>query len=136
MANLKEILDSFQVKTPEQFYQKLNTKDFTFFIYSQKKEGNRLGFLTKIQEKEGLEDLLKSWESTMEKDFDNFFTILDKKGSALSPSFKEVKYKEITFRYLTFPQPNLGICWAISDGYFIFNASGESMLKTIEKLLE
>jgi len=136
LANLKEILDSFGVKTPEQFYQKINPEKFTIFIYSQKKGGNRLGFVTKIQKKETLTDLLKSWEPTMEENFDNLLKILGKEGTAISPSFKEKQYKGITFRYLDFLQPNLGICWAISDDYFIFNSGGESMLKTIEKLLE
>ena len=136
LANLREILDSFGVKTPEQFYQKINPEKFTIFIYSQKKGGNRLGFVTKIQEKEGLSDLLKNWEPIMEENLNNLFKILGKEGAAPSPSFKEKEYKGITFHYLDFPQPNLGICWAISNDYFIFNSGGESMLKTIEKLLE
>jgi len=133
VLGLKEFFAALAVETPTTFYDKVNN-DFTLFIYSSQ-ETNRLGFIAEIKEADLLY-LLKYWEETMEADFENFSVLLGKTSPALVSSFKESTYKDTAFRYLSFPQENFGICWAMVDNYFIFTFSGESMIKTIDKINE
>jgi len=132
LSSLSEIFAAFQIKTPENFFQKLG-ENYTFFIFSQE-AGKRLGFIVEIKEKEGLSDLLKSWEPTMEKDFENFFALLGKEKPALSTRFKDENYEEINFRFQTFTSQDLGICYSIFNNYFLLTSSWESFGKTIDGL--
>lgn len=133
ILGLKEFYEVFEIKTPENFYQKLEN-DFTLFIYPQK-EGKRLGFVSEIKEKEGFSELLKSWESTIEKDFKNLFILLGQEKPALVPYFKEEEYKNVTIKFQTISTADLGICYGIFDKYFIFTTSWESIKKVIDKLV-
>lgn len=146
-ASLQEFLEAFQIKTPENFYQKLGER-YTLFIYSQGALGKRLGFITKIADyyppatlppeqapKENLADLLRSWEETMEGDTEGLFTILGKEEPALVPYFRNGDYKEVAFRFQTFTRADLGICYSIFEDYFILTSSWESITKTIDKLI-
>ena len=145
--SFKEFLEGFQIKTPEGFYQGLG-EDFTLFAYSQATD-KRLGFIIKIGEKENFKNLLESWEETMEEDFGNLFFLMGKEGSALIPIFRDANYKGVVFRYQTFSKKDLGICYSIfqqtqdgeltepiSEEFFIFTSSYESMTKVIDKLYE
>jgi len=134
ILGLKEFFEVLGIKAPENFYQKLEN-DFTLFIYYQE-EGKRIGFITKITEIEGLKELLKSWEPAMEEDFENFFKIMGKTGTALVPYFKNASYLGVSFRYQTFSIPHFGICYSISDPYFIFTSSGKSIMKIVEQLVK
>ncbi len=148
ILGLKEFFQAFQVKTPDGFFDKLDN-DFTLFIYSgtqaatkgeeedlssSPKETNRLGFVVKVKTKEGLADLLNSWEGTMEKDSEGLFKVLGKEGPALASHFKETNFEETTFRFLTISKADFGICYALSGDYFIFATSFEGMEKAIEKI--
>lgn len=132
VVNLEEFLNSFQVLTPENFEQKLDT-DFTLFVYSQKEE-KRIGFLVKIKEKEGLLALLKSWEGSMEKDFESLFLLMGKAQPALISYFRDGNYKEKTFRFQTFSRADFGIVYSAIDDLFVFTSSWESMKEIIDKL--
>ena len=70
----------------------------------------------------------------MEKDLEPVSALLGKTGPSLTPAFREAAYKDTVFRYLSFPPENLGICWTLVDNYFILTFSGESMIKTIDKI--
>ena len=131
---LKEFFEVFQVQTPENFYNNLND-DFTLFIFSSLPAENRLGFVARTENPAVLRSILESWEKTLEKDTDNLFVILGKKG-AKSPFFQKFAYKNTAIHYLSFSEENFGICWAIIDNYFIFTSSGESIIKTIDKIKE
>lgn len=133
VLGLREFFEAFEVKAPETFYNKVNN-DFTLFIYSSRGT-NRLGFVTEIKEAD-LFYLLKQWEETMEADFENFSVFLGKTSPAFVPYFRESAYEDTVFRYLSFPPENFGLCWAITDNYFILTFSGESMIKTIDKINE
>ncbi len=132
VPGLKEFLDTFQAKTPEDFYQKLSD-EFTLFIYSQK-EGNRLGLVTKIETKEGLPEILRFWEDIMETDLSNFFAFLGKDKPALKDYFTKTAYHQGVIRCQTFTEEDFEACYLITDNYFIFTSSLESMKKTIDKL--
>ena len=136
ILGLKEFFEAFEIEAPEGFYQKLDN-DFTLFIYTIEKRSS-LGFITKIIEKEGLKNLLKSWEETMEENFKNLSIALGKEKPARYPDFKEKIYKEITFRYLTItPEPDyFGICYGVFDDYFIYSSSCHNTLKVIDILIK
>jgi flagellar biosynthesis GTPase FlhF len=134
LISLSEFFEVFQIKTPENLYQKLG-ENYTLFIFSQE-AGKRVGFIVEIKEKENLSDLLKSWESSMEKDFENLFALLGKEKPALSPYFKDGDYKGGSFRFQTFTLQDLGICYGIFNDYFLFTSSGESLTKAIDKLIK
>lgn len=131
ILNLKEFFETLGVKTPETFYDKLNN-DPTLFIYSAQGV-NRLGLIAQVKEAD-LMPLLKVWESTMEQDLEPLAALLGKTGLAPTPDFKEAIYRDTVFRYLSFPPEGLGICWAVTDNYFILTFSGESIIKTIDKI--
>ena len=132
ILGIREFFETFEVKEPENFLNNLEN-DFTLFVYSQK-QGNRFGFVAKIKTKEKLTDLLKVWEPTMEKDYQKLFEILGKDKRALIPYFKQASYKGKNFRYQTFSQNGLGICYLVSENYFIFTSSGESIMEIISRL--
>ena len=132
--SFKEFLENLQVNTPEDFYQQLG-EDSTLFIYSQA-TGKRLGFIIKLNEDSDLERILELWEATMESDFENLFLLLGKEGPALVPDFRDANYKGVVFRYQTFSEEDLGICYTISEGFFVITSSYESMTKVIDKLNE
>lgn len=132
LISLSEFFEAFQIKTPDNFYQKVGG-NYTLFIFSQK-AGKRFGLVAEIKEKEGFSDLLKSWEPSMEKDFENLFVLFGKEKPALFPYFQDGKYREVNLRYQTFTRQDLGICYSVFDDYFLFTSSGKSIMKTIDKL--
>ena len=132
ILGIKEFFEAFEIKVPEKFLDSLENS-FTLFVYSQK-QGNRLGFVAETKNPEELSDLLKLWEPTMEDDYKNLFAVLGKEGPALVPYFKQANYQGQSFRYQTFSQDDLGICYAIDNNYFIFTSSGESIIKVISQL--
>jgi len=134
VLGLKEFFEVFGIETPEGLLDKFGD-DFTLFIYSSQ-DTNRLGFVTEVLDKEGLADLLVSWENTMESDTENLFTVLGKEGLASISYFRTASYQGRVFRYISFPPDNFGICWAIIDDYFLFTSSGESMIKLMNLLTE
>lgn len=136
ILGLREFLETLLVRAPEELYQKLEN-GFTLFIYSQS-EGNRLGFVTKIKNYEGLANLLRIKETTMESDFETFFTLMQKKGPAIIPYFRSAinvpGYGGANFRYQTINRQDLGILYLFSGDYFVFTSSWKSMEKVIGKL--
>ncbi|MDP1538663.1 MAG: hypothetical protein Q8M00_01385 [bacterium] len=132
VVGLKEFFEAFEIKTPEGLLEKLNN-DFTLFVYSDKK-ANRLGFITKV-EGENLVNLMLSWEATMEKDTEKLFEVLGREKADTFLSFKEATYKNISVRYISFPSDNFGICWATYGDKFLFTSSGESIIRSIDKLI-
>lgn len=134
ILGLKEFWQEFSLNTPSDLDQKLKN-DFTLFIYSQV-QGNRLGYVAEIAQKQGLTQLLLGWEKTMESDLAKLFLLLGKKGPAISPYFRQAPYKGGVIRYQTFSLQDLGICYAIINDYFVFTTSWEGLLRTIDKLVE
>ncbi|MFH1423433.1 MAG: glycoside hydrolase family 3 N-terminal domain-containing protein [Candidatus Nealsonbacteria bacterium] len=134
ILGLKEFFDSLAITPPEGFYNKLSN-DATLFIYSQE-EGNRLGLVVKINDQEGLADIMTSWEGTMEENFQNLFELFNKNEPALISYFKDAEYQEAGFRFQTFNRKDVGLVYAIFDDYFILTTSWKSMEKALDKLKE
>ena len=127
IAGLSDFFSSLKVNSPENFYQKLGNE--TLFIWTQK-EGKRFGFIVEVKNgSEELKDILKSWEPSMEKDFEEIFKILGKTGKPYSPVFKDFSYKGINFRCQTFSKNDLGICYFVSKERLIWTSSFESMIE-------
>jgi hypothetical protein len=132
VLNIKETFDILGIEAPLSFYQKLEP-DITFFLYSTKNY-NRLGFLAKIKDRENFTDLMRSWETTMEKDFEDFFSLMGKVKPALIPYFRGAYYQGVSFRFQTFTKKDLGICYAIYNDHFILTSSWDSITKIIDLL--
>jgi hypothetical protein len=132
LISLSEFLTGLGISPPEGFYQIINDQE-VFFIWVQK-EGKRFGFLTQIQDKEGLKTIMTNWESNMEKDFNPLFLPLGKTGPAYRKTFKDFNYKGINFRCQTFTLKDLGLCYLVSDQYLFFTSSSQSMSEIIEEV--
>ena len=139
IISLKEFLEAAKVETPEGFYLTLKP-DFTLFTFAP--EGRQIGFMAEIKEKEKLRNLLTLWEKEIVADFNPFFSLLGKEKLMVSHPLKDKAYLGQTFRYTTFYQENLGMCYGIipapmqsgqdKKDYFIFTTSEAIMLKLIE----
>ena len=132
ILGLKDFFAAFETQSPEGLLDKLNN-DFTLFVYSTQ-AANRLGFVSKVEQTEGLLNLLKTWEGSMEGDTENLFTSLGKETPAVSSAFKTAFHQGVGFRFLTISREDFGICYAWFDDYFVFTSSFESMYKAIEKI--
>jgi len=132
ILGLKEFFEAFYITTPFGFLEKINN-DFTLFIHSTG-EQNRLGFIAEIEKKEELSNLLRSWEKTIEKDTENLFSVLGKKGAPLVSYFRQTSFKGKDFRFLTISKDDFGICYTLTDEYLIFTTSFGGMQKTINEI--
>ena len=133
ILGLKDFFEIFEINSPENLLPGKLDDNPTFFIYSNLK-ARRFGFIAKVTEAEGMLDLLKKWETTMEQDTEKLFNFLGKDKPALSQVFKTASHQGKGFRFLTISRDDFGICYAWIDDYFIFTSSFESMQKSIEKI--
>jgi len=134
IIGLKEFLHGFNIKSPENFEQNIG-KDWISFIYTQP-EGKRIGFIVNTEQNQNLEEILKDWEVSMEQDFENIFKLMGKEKPAAMAYFNSLDYNGVNIRYQTFSTEDFGICYAVSDNYFIWTSSIESIKKLIDKLPE
>jgi len=133
---IKEFFDALQIRVPDNIYSTFEN-ELTLFIYSQA-QGNRLGFATEIKDKAGLESILLTQESTMKDDFKPFFTLMIEDKPPVVSYFRNANqlpgYTNHNFRYQTLSRNDVGICYMVSDNYFVFASSFESTEQVIEKL--
>jgi len=133
---LKGFVDAMKIRVPEELYQKLED-DFILFVYSQR-EGGRIGFAARIKSYEGLETLLANREPSMENDFDPLFLLMGKTGAGVVRYFRNASgipgYVGPNFRFQTLTRQDVGICYLISDYYFVFTSSFEGMKGVIAKI--
>lgn len=142
LLSLPQFFQAFQIASPPDFLEKLSP-DFTLFVYSSIIT-NRVGFIAKIENIDGFENLVRTWEQTMETDTAYLFSILGRREPAKDKTFRSATYKGRVFRYVSFPTINFGIVWGIFEittqtgekqNYFVFTSSGESMMRTIDKII-
>jgi len=131
--SLSEFLSAFKIEFPINFFAKFEDA-FSFFVYSQH-TGYRFGFAITLKDKEGVEDMMKAWESKAESNFEYFFVLMNKENPALNPNFRDAVYRGRHFRYITFSREDLGLCYWVSDEFLIFTSSYESMKKIIDLLI-
>ena len=132
--NIEEFLKSLQVRTPEGFYQKVES-NFTLFVYSQA-EGIRIGFVVKVKDRNSLITMLNSNEANFKNDFNNFFSLMDEIGVPISPVFKQASqvrgYDGPNFRYQTLTEEDMVICYLVLGNHLLFTSSWQSMVEVIK----
>jgi len=136
--SLREFIESMQVRVPTEIYQKINENESTLFIYSQA-QGNRFGFAAKMKDKNGLQDILTTEEPTMKDDFKTILNLITADKPPVSKIFKYASsqyktYDGPDFRFQTITSNDVGLCYLISDDYFVFTTSWESMMESISKM--
>ena len=136
IIGLKKFFESLLIRVPDSFYQKIDD-NFTLFIYSQE-QGNRIGFVAKIKNYNGLEDMLRAEEPKMKNDFQTLISLIGKENVGMSPYFRNAStvrgYNGPNFRYRTLNRQDLGILYLTSGNYFLFTSSWKSMEDVIKRL--
>ena len=138
--NFKDLSDGLGLKTPTDLLSLASDKnsDFDLLLYTKGAANLGIGFIVKTNNKEATIQALKNWEKTMATDLDPLLKIIGKQGTVLNPVFKQASYGNTFFRYLSFEEKNLGICWSVyenaSNYYLIVTSSGESIMKAIDAL--
>src|SRR3989344_2194687 len=137
----QEFFQAFQIQTPEGLGAQLSP-DMTLFFYTSI-IANRLGFMARITYP-ALD--VKSWEPTLEQDTQYLFALLGKKEPSKDAAFRQTKYKNVTFRYISYPSINFGLVWSSVNlksaeteevqPYLILTSSGESMMRVIDRLAD
>lgn len=110
----ESILASFGFSLPDEIMEKLESS-YTLAVNGQK-EGNRLTFTAKTNNKQGLIDSLKKWEKST------------------STSFKTASLQNTLFRYISLGKNDLGICYLVLGDYFVLTNSFQGMEKIIKEL--
>jgi hypothetical protein len=135
--NLKDFINALQIRLPVDIYQKINEDEFTIFVFSQT-EGNRIGFVARVKTTEGLEDLLKTEETTMKDDLKTLITLMAEDKPPVVPYFRNANqqpgFSGPNFRFQTLARNDLGISYLVSSDYFILATSWRSMVKLIDRL--
>jgi hypothetical protein len=136
VLNLREFFQSLLIEIPEEFYLRL-AQDFTLFIYPQS-QGSRLGLVVKVLDKPGLGEFLALRETTLEHDLNSLFELQGKDSPGIVSYFRDADqvsgYNGANFRYQTLTTSDLGICYFLSDDYFVLTSSWNSMENVLKKL--
>ncbi len=135
VSNLEDFFRIFSIDYPEIFFDTIS-KDFNLFIYT-KEAINKIGFVVKFPEEQRQHVemiILRPWEETIEKDFQEFFTfwgveIQETKDDLLNMSYKEDLPQPVVIRYREGSR-GFGIYYAIRNDYLIF-ATSEDMIKEL-----
>ena len=126
--SLKDFTVAMSMTMPASFYEKVEDK-FSLFSYLQD-QGNRLGMLVKIVDRNQLSDILKIQETTMEEDLALFFEVTGQDSPAVVSFFQNSSdvddYEGLNFRYKTINKNDLGIIYGLSNDYFILTSSWQS----------
>ena len=131
---IKDLFEGLKLKFPENLLSSVSDKieDFDFFIYAKNGLNQGFGFIVRAKEKESLLSLLNTWEQTMPLDLSNLFMATNKQATMAGAVFKQANYADATFRYLSFKEPGVGVCWSVYKDYLVITSSGEIMTKTFD----
>lgn len=138
VSNLEDFFKVFSIDYPENFFDTIS-KEFNLFIYT-KEAINKLGFVTKFPEEQRQHVemiILRPWEETIEKDFQEFFAfwgteIPETKDDLLNMSYKGEMPDPIVIRYREGSR-GFGIYYAIRDDYLIFATSEDAIKELIDR---
>ena len=135
--DFKDLSDNLNLKAPADLLSLASEKnsDFDLLLYTKGTANLGIGFIVKTDNKEATIQALKNWEKTMAADLGPFLKVIDRQGTTLNSLFKQASYGGTFFRYLSFKEKNLGICWSVygnAASYLIVASSGESMMKMID----
>ena len=130
LVTLEDVAQAFQIDIPKEFLPVTKTSDFTLLVYPQK-EGKRGALVFKIEQKEGLLQLLQDWETKIERE--GLF-VSGNKIETIASSFEDYSFDQNPFRYLTIGKSDSGVCYALFDDYFVLTGSFAGMEKIIQAL--
>ncbi len=135
VSTLEDFFRVFSIDYPDNFFTTIN-KDFNLFIYT-KEAINKIGFIVKFPEEQRQHVemiILRPWEETIEKDFQEFFKfwgteISETKDDLLNMSYKGDLPEPVDIRYREGSR-GFGIYYAIRNDYLIF-ATSEDAIKEL-----
>jgi outer membrane biosynthesis protein TonB len=138
-----EFLEKAAVVMPSSLSALLH-EDFMLFAYASpgRKRLGMIAELTQIADTEqsrsteGVQDMLRNWETTLEQDTKSLWEVVGQKGSAYAPSFRQTTYKNISVRFQTFSVLDFGVVYGLSDTKLILATSFESLTRAIDLLLQ
>ncbi|MBU4284860.1 hypothetical protein KKF60_03210 [Patescibacteria group bacterium] len=128
---LNELIQELRIAIYPYVLPELKDK-YTLVLYGQNGK-RRFGLIIEAINTANLEEQLKFWEKTMPDDLKNLF-LKESPGGTASKGFHDNIYKEISIRYINFPNPELTIDYAIFNNLFILSISKESMYGIIDRL--
>ena len=130
----QEFLRRAGIAAPEPLLSLLQN-DFMLFAYSSPAR-KRLGIITDLAQSEGAQDIIKNWEATVEQDTKPLWEIVEQKGSAYTPFFRQTAYQNNQVRFQTFSELDFGIVYTLFETKLILTTSFESLTKTVDLLTQ
>lgn len=131
--SLREFLNELRINIPAYVLERLG-ENYTLVLYNQNGI-KHLGLIIEVKNPENLKEQLRSWEQTMVNDLKNFFAF-ETPGMPAAPEFQDNIYKNISIRYLNFPEPDITIDYALTDNLFILLTSKELMYEAINRIVD
>jgi len=131
ILSLDELIQKLGIAIYPYVFSEL-TNNYTLILYTQNKE-KLIGLVVETNNPANTKDQAKYWEPTMVEDLKNLF-LFRKPGKPTTSLFKNNTYKEVSIRYINFPNPDLTIDYAILNNLFILSTSKEFMYNTIDRL--
>jgi hypothetical protein len=131
-VSLDQLLEGTRITMPQKLKEKLGDVMFFSFAVQNKK---RLGFIAQLKDTQEAQELLRSWEPSMEQDLNSLFVLIGKKGSAYTSAFRSTVYRGIPVRFQTFSVLDFGIVYSIAQDKLILTSSLESFQKVVDQLL-
>ena len=130
----REFLDKAAVVMPESLLSLLN-QDFMLFVYSSPGR-KRLGIIAELAVTEGMQDILRNWETTLEQDAKPLWEIVGQKGSAYTSFFRQAVHQNNLVRFQTFSVVDFGVVYALFGTKLILTTSFESLTKAVDLLIQ
>ena len=115
--------------------QSLLKDDFMLFVYSSQNR-KRLGIMAELALTEGVQDILKTWETTLEQDTKSLWEMTGQKGSAYTSFFRQSVHQNNLVRFQTFSVLDFGIVYTLFGSKIILTTSFESLTKAVDLLIQ
>lgn len=132
ILSLDQFFEGVSLAVPQELKAKLAENLMLFSYVTESKK--RLGIVFELKETENVSELLRSWEQSIEQDTAAFFEIIGRKGSAYTPFFRSMVYRDIVVRFQTFSVIDFGIVYGIIEDRLVFTSSLESFQRTVDQL--
>lgn len=131
-----EMLDALGFVMTDEVRATLNPALYTLFTYGESDGTTRVGFVVKVRESEPLRSTLAARESQLAEDTDEMLRSLGRASQPTTPEFRGNVRRDLTIRYLNFPDPNLTLDYAIDSTrqLLVFSTSRDSMFAVIDVL--
>ena len=130
----REFLEKASLAMPESLLSLLE-EDFMLFVYSSLSR-KRLGLIGELSQTEGVQDMLRSWETTLEQDTKALWEIVGQKGSAYTPLFRQTAHQNSLVRFQTFSVIDFGIVYTLFGSKLILTTSFESLTKAVDQIIQ